>query len=127
MKKFINDLNYIDENGDVFMKIAAACQKDVLSGISGKDLTFAFFDIDKGAISSVSETRFAAGSLDECADFLVKNEVDLLLAPQVGENEKNILDNAGIHLICDLCGNVRTLVEAYLSGSLFDNPNYFIK
>ena len=64
--------------------------------------------------------------MEQYADFLVKNEVDLLLTPAVSDNSKDILDNAGIHLIDNLCGNVRTLVEAYLAGSLFDNPKYFI-
>ena len=108
------------------MKIAASCRKDVLHGISGSDLLFVFFETDNGQIRSVSETAFVAGSIEQCADFLVKNEVDLLLTPAIGECEKNILDNAGIHLIENLTGPVRTRVEAYIGGVLFDNPKYFI-
>ena len=108
------------------MKIAAACQKDILTGINGDNVVFVFFEIDKSGIRSVNEIPFAAGNMEQYADFLVKNEVDLLLTPAVSDNGKDILDNAGIHLIDNLCGNVRTLVEAYLAGSLFDNPKYFI-
>lgn len=107
------------------MKIAAACCKDILAAVDGDNVIFAFFEIDKGKIHSVNEISFAAGTLEQYADFLVKNEIDLLLSPPVSENSRNILDNAGIHLIDNLCGNVRTLVEAYLAGSLFDNPKYF--
>ena len=31
------------------------------------------------------------------------------------------------HLIDNLTGDARTLVEAYLEGTLFDNPKYFLK
>lgn len=109
------------------MKIAASCRKDVLWDITGNELIFVFFDIDRGKIKSVSETPFIAGTLQQCADFLVKNEVDLLFTPPVSEENRNILDNAGIHLIENLCGNVRMLVEAYLAGVLFDDPQYFSK
>lgn len=109
-----------------FMKIAASCSKDALTGLNGKELLFVFFEIDNGKINSVSETSFLAGTLSECADFLVKNEVDLLFVPVIGDEEKNILDDAGIHIIDRLDGSVRTLVEAYLAGVLFDNPKYFI-
>lgn len=111
----------------MFMKIAAACKKEKLSGIEDNDLIFVFFDIDNGSIVNVTENRFSAGTVAQSADFLVKNEIDLLMAPEIGDNAKEILDNAGIHLVCDLCGNVRTLVEAYLAGTLFGNPNYFLK
>lgn len=107
------------------MKIAASCRKDILTGFADRDLLFAFFEIGKGRIISVSETAFAAGTIEQCADFLVKNEVDLLLAPTLKSREKEILDDAGIHLIDNLTGSVRTLVEAYIKGVLFDNPEYF--
>lgn len=109
------------------MKIAAACKKDVLSDFSDDNVMFVFFEIVKNKISSVNEIPFMAGSSEQCADFLVKHEVDLLFAPSVSEENKTVLDNAGIHLIDNLTGNTRTLVEAYLEGSLFDNPKYFLK
>lgn len=108
------------------MKIAAACKKDVLSDFSDKDIVFVFFEIVKNKISSVNEIPFMAGTPEQCADFLVKHEVDLLFTPCISDAEKNILDNAGVHLICNLSGSARTLVEAYLEGSLFDNKKYFI-
>lgn len=109
------------------MKIAAACKKDVLSDFSDKNVVFTFFEIVKNKISSVNEIPFMEGTPEQCADFLVKHEVDLLLAPCLSDEEQNILDKAGVHLICNLTGSVRTLVEAYIEGSLFDNPKYFIK
>ena len=108
------------------MKIAASCRKETLHGIDDRDLLFVFFEIDKGRINSVSDTAFVAGTVEQCADFLVKNEVDLLLLPPVDDKLKEILDNAGIHLIDNLTGSVRTLVEAYIEGVLFDNPKYFV-
>lgn len=108
------------------MKIAAGCKKDLLSDFSDENVVFVFFEIVKNKISTVNEIPFMAGTLEQCADFLVKNEVDLLFAPRVSDEAKNVLDNAGVHLIEKLNGNVRTLVEAYLEGSLFDNPKYFL-
>lgn len=109
------------------MKIAAGCKKDIISDFAEDNMIFVFFDINKNRISSVNEIPFMAGSLEQCADFLVKHEVDLLLVKSISDEEKDILDSAGIHLIENLCGNVRTLVEAYIEGSLFDNPKYFLK
>ena len=127
LKKTISGLNYSNNNKGYFMKIAAACKKDVLSDFSDKNVVFAFFEIVKNKISSVNEIPFMGGTPEQCADFLVKHEVDLLLAPCLSDEEQNILDKAGVHLICNLTGSVRTLVEAYIEGSLFDNPKYFTK
>lgn len=109
------------------MKIAAGCKKDMISDFAGDNVVFVFFEIIKNKISSVNEIPFMAGNIEQCADFLVKHEVDLLMAPAVGDDIKNVLDNAGVHLIENLTGNVRMLVEAYIEGTLFDNPKYFLK
>ncbi len=109
------------------MKIAACCKKNVIASFSEENVVFVFFEVVKSKISSAEEIPFMAGSPEQCADFLVKHEVDLLLSPALGDKVKDILDNAGVHLIDNLTGDARTLVEAYLEGSLFDNPKYFSK
>ncbi len=109
------------------MKIAGGCCKDELCNISAKDALLIVFEIENGKIKTAEEVPFMAGTAAQSADFLVKNEVDLLFAPAMSNADKKILDDAGIHLIDNLCGNLRTLVEAYLAGSLFDNEKYFIK
>ncbi|MBR2723281.1 MAG: hypothetical protein IKB77_03020 [Lentisphaeria bacterium] len=109
------------------MKIAACCKKNIIADFSEENVNFVFFEIVKGKIASAEEIPFMAGSTEQCADFLVKHEVDLLLSPALGDDIKDILDNVGVHLIDNLTGDARTLVEAYLEGTLFDNPKYFLK
>lgn len=109
------------------MKIAANSSKDKIASVDGGDFFFLFFNIEKGQIRSVDEMQFSAADTGQCADFLVKHEVDLLLTAGITEKTKSVFDDRGIHLIDNLTGSTRTLVEAYLSGMLFDNKDYFIK
>lgn len=97
------------ENGMVFQHFGK-CQNFLVLNIENKQIK------DRNLLSSDGNGHGALAAL------LKQEQVDVLICGGIGQGARNALQTAQIQVIAGAMGNADVAVDAYLSGSLQDDP-----
>ena len=106
------------------MKIAVTCENHQVFQHFGHTPGFAVFEVENGNI--ISEKLLSSGSSGHgaLAGVLALEQVDLLICGGIGGGAINALADAGIQVIGGAEGDVKTVVENFVSGTLQLRENF---
>jgi predicted Fe-Mo cluster-binding NifX family protein len=100
------------------MRIAVTTDQDFVSSCFGCTPDCTVIDIESGRISRTFIIPNPGWSHRSWADFLERNAVDCLIVGNIGDNARAILKWRGIRVLSGVRGNLDTVVERYLEGSI---------
>lgn len=100
------------------MKIAVTCDNGMVFQHFGHTPEFALFEVENGVITGEKEISSGDSGHGALATLLASEKVDMLICGGIGGGAVNALDNAGIKVVGGASGEVKSVVEAYLRGSL---------
>ena len=100
------------------MKIAVSYEDGQVFQHFGKTEMFKVYDVDEKQVlcSEVMETGGAGH--EALADFLVENEIDVVICGGLGEGAMYALQEGGIEVFAGVEGDADSAVRAYLNGEL---------
>ena len=100
------------------MKIAVSYEDGQVFQHFGKTEMFKVYDVDEKQVlcSEVMETGDAGH--EALADFLVENEIDVVICGGLGEGAMYALQEGGIEVFAGIEGDADSAVRAYLNGEL---------
>ena len=106
------------------MKIAVTCSDNSVFQHFGHTPEFAVFEIEGERIAS--EKRLSCGDSGHgaLASLLTDEKIEVLVCGGIGPGAVNALAKAGIEVIGGAEGNVRSVVEALLAGTLEVRTDY---
>lgn len=98
-----------EENGNIFQHF-------------GHTRFFAIYQIEDGKVASKKIVDAEGSGHSALGGFLRENGADLLICGGIGGGAKNVLAEAGISLVSGAQGATDDAVQAFLAGSLKDDP-----
>lgn len=105
------------------MKIAVPTREGVVDDHFGHCAYYTIYTVAEGRIEA--ESRLASpegcGCKSGIASVLQQMGVSVMLAGNMGQGAKNVLEAHRIEVIRGCSGDVRALAEAYLEGRIRDN------
>lgn len=105
------------------MKIAVTFDNDEIFQHFGHTEQFKMYEIEDGSIKSSQVVSTNGAGHGAIAQFLVDNNVDVVICGGIGAGAKNALEDNNIKLYGGVCGNVDEAVTAFLSNDLNYNPD----
>lgn len=100
------------------MRIAVTTDQDFVSSCFGCTPDCTVVDIESGRISRTFIIPNPGWSHRDWADFLERNAVDCLIVGNIGANARATLKWRGIRVLSGVQGNLDTVVERYLEGTI---------
>lgn len=105
------------------MKIAVPTRDGRVDDHFGHCDHYTFFTIEDGEV--VATEKFPSpegcGCKSGIAPVLAANGVEVMLAGNMGQGAKNVLERNNIRVIRGCSGDVEVLIATYLKGFVFDN------
>ncbi len=98
------------ENGEVFQHF-------------GHTEQFMVYDVDENVISKKTLVHTNGSGHGALADFLKKQEVDVIVCGGIGGGARQALDEAGIRLYGGVSGEADAAITALMNGSLSFDSN----
>ena len=105
------------------MKIAVACENNQVCRHFGHTQEFAVFEVEKGTIRRSSRKSCGDAGHEALAGLLAECEIDLVICGGIGTGAVRALTDAGIVFVGGATGDVRTVAERYLAGTLPLDPD----
>lgn len=104
------------------MKIAVTVENGMIFQHFGKSSAFAVYEVEGNRV--ISKALVSAGQNQHSAlvGQLREMGADLLICGGIGGGAKDALNHAGIGFVSGASGDADAAVEAYLAGTLKDNP-----
>ena len=104
------------------MKIAVTVENGMIFQHFGKSSAFEVYEVKENQV--ISKTLVSAGQNQHSAlvGQLKEMGIDLLICGGIGGGAKDALNQAGIGFVSGASGEANAAVEAYLAGTLKDNP-----
>ena len=105
------------------MKIAIPTREGRVDDHFGHCDHYTIFAIEDGAIvgSETLPSPQGCGCKSGIASVLAEMGVEVMLAGNMGQGAKNVLERNGIRVVRGCAGNVEVLIQTYLKGFVFDN------
>ena len=105
------------------MKIAVPTRDGRVDDHFGHCAYYTIFEVIDGKVSNVTKMASpeGCGCKSGIAPVLRQMGVAVMLAGNMGQGAKNVLEGQRIEVIRGCSGNVEELVSAYLSGKIKDN------
>lgn len=105
------------------MKIAVPTRGNVVDDHFGHCEAYTIFTVNGGSIEAVETlpSPQGCGCKSNIASVLKQKEVSVMLAGNMGAGALNVLNNHGIEVYRGCSGDVRKLVENYVSGNITDS------
>ena len=105
------------------MKIAVPTRDGRVDDHFGHCAYYTIFDVCDGKVTGMSKLASpeGCGCKSGIASVLKQMGVSVMLAGNMGQGAKNVLESQRIDVIRGCSGNVEELVASYLSGTLSDN------
>ena len=105
------------------MKIAVPTRDGRVDDHFGHCAYYTIFDIIDGKVAGVSKVASpeGCGCKSGIAPVLKMMGVTVMLAGNMGQGAKNVLEAQRIEVVRGCSGDVEELVDAYLSGNVRDN------
>lgn len=105
------------------MKIAVPTREGYVDDHFGHCEYYTIFDVVDGKVAGISRLASpeGCGCKSGIAPVLKQMGVAVMLAGNMGQGAKNVLEAQRIEVIRGCSGEVETLVEDYLSGKVSDN------
>ncbi|MBQ8811465.1 MAG: NifB/NifX family molybdenum-iron cluster-binding protein [Bacteroidales bacterium] len=105
------------------MKIAVPTREGIVDDHFGHCAYYTIFNIIDGKVSEVSKLASpeGCGCKSGIAPVLRQMGVTVMLAGNMGQGAKNVLESQRIEVIRGCSGNVEELVREYLAGNVRDN------
>lgn len=100
------------------MKIAVSYDDGQVFQHFGKTETFKVYDIDEKQVLCSEVLETGGTGHEALADFLVENEIDVVICGGLGEGAMYALQEGGIEVFAGVEGGADDAVRAYLSGDL---------
>jgi len=107
------------------MKIAVPTRDGIVDSHFGHCAYYTIFDVDNNqqvVAKSTLASPEGCGCKSNIAYEMQQMGVKLMLAGNIGQGAVNKLGSCGIEVIKGCQGNVETLVNDYLAGNVYDNP-----
>ena len=106
------------------MKIAVTCENNQVFQHFGHTPGFAVFEVADGKI--VNEKMLSSGDSGHgaLATLLALEQIEVLICGGIGGGAINALGNAGIKVVGGAEGDVRTVAENYVAGTLQLRANF---
>lgn len=89
----------------------------------GKTQNFKLYDIDNGKILNSQVINNGGFGHHDLATYLKNLDVEVLILGNRGQGAIDALNNAGIKQLAGITGNPDDAVQAFLNGTLKDNPD----
>ena len=106
------------------MKIAVTCENDTVFQHFGHTPAFMIYTTEGGKIVSSEMLSCGDSGHGALAGLLYNKKVDVLICGGIGGGAINALRIAGIQVIGGAEGNVQSVTEAFLSGTLTTRQNF---
>ena len=105
------------------MKIAVPTRDGRVDDHFGHCAYYTIFDVIDGKVTNISKMASpeGCGCKSGIAPVLLQMGVVVMLAGNMGQGAKNVLQSQRIEVIRGCCGDVEELVTAYLEGIVKDN------
>lgn len=112
-----------EEEKDMHNKVAVPTRNGAVDSHFGHCEYFTVYDIKAGTIAAEHrvDSPEGCGCKSDIASVLGKSGVSLMLAGNMGDGAVRVLKANGIEVIRGASGNARSVVEAWLAGSLKDS------
>ncbi len=107
----------IEKGESIFMKIAVASDKKMVSKHFGKCENFNFFEIIDGEIVSEEQIYNNLDCLSR-ALFLKDNNIEVVISGGMGKGASNELLSYGLKVIIGACGPARDVALEFYNGNL---------
>ena len=104
------------------MKIAVTVENGMIFQHFGKSSAFEVYEIEGNKVTSKSLVSAGQNQHSALVGQLREMGIDLLICGGIGGGAKDALNNAGIGFVSGAVGEADAAVEAYLAGTLKDNP-----
>lgn len=109
--------------GENIMRIAVTYENENVFQHFGHTEKFKIYDVTDNKVVGTKVIDTMGNGHGALADFLVKNEADMLICGGIGGGAQGALAEAGIKLYGGVSGNVDNAVKSLLDGSLLFNPD----
>lgn len=108
------------------MKIAVPTRDGVVDDHFGHCHHYTIYEVENGAIVDIEELPApqGCGCKSGVAPLLAARGVEVMLAGNMGDGAKNVLNKCGIKTIRGCSGEVNTLVIEYLWGNIEDSGEH---
>ena len=105
------------------MKIAIPTREGRVDDHFGHCDHYTIFTIEEGEVVATQTLPApqGCGCKSGIAGVLAEMGVEVMLAGNMGQGAKNVLERNGIRVVRGCAGNVEVLVQTYLRGFVFDN------
>ncbi len=107
--------------GDREMRAAITYENGEVFGHFGKTEHFKIYDIEDGKVTGSQIVDTNGTGHGALAGFLNAADVDVLICGGIGGGARTALAEAGIKLFAGASGDVDTVIESYLAGTLEEN------
>ena len=104
------------------MKVAVTYENGMVFQHLGKCQNFLVLNIENNEIKERNLLSSGGNGHGALAQLLKQKAVDVLICGGIGQGARNALKGAQIQVIAGVTGNADVAVDAYLNGSLKDDP-----
>jgi predicted Fe-Mo cluster-binding NifX family protein len=100
------------------MKVAISIDKNKCSEHFGRCEKFNIYEIENGIIIKKEEIINPTHKFNFLPGYLKENEVDIIIANDMGRNAQNLFNSYNIKIITGVNGFPDKIIELYLKGDL---------
>lgn len=126
--RLVQQLRNKQKEGKEMLKIALPSRQNQIDDHFGHCEYFTVFTVDRAQREIIGEETIASpvgcGCKSNIAQTLAEKDVKVMLAGNMGEGAVNVLNGAGIEVVRGCSGDIKSVVLAWLAGSLVDSGDF---